>query len=338
MFPTPVIRVDAGRADQKAIDQAARVLRGGGLVVFPTETVYGLGANALDPAAVARVFQAKGRPPNNPLIVHVTGADDHGRVASHWPKTANLLAEKFWPGPLTLVLTKHPELPAIVTAHGPTVAMRAPAHPVAQQLLHAAGIPIAAPSANRSGELSPTAADHVVASLNGRVDLILDAGPTAVGIESTVIDLTADPPRLLRPGHISPAQIEAVIGPIVRRSAADGGQDSPLPSPGMLARHYAPRTPMRLATGQSNEKLAELAGKDGSRIGWLTLKQSIDQCQLGLEVRPMPNHPADYAARLYSTLHELDGLGLDWILVDVPPATDEWLAVFDRLSRAAAQD
>src|SRR5262245_24939418 len=171
MFPTPIIAVDPEQPDETIIREAADLLHSGKLVVFPTETVYGLGANAKDEAAVARIFEAKGRPPNNPLIVHVTGPTDCSRVVSEWPRRAQLLAERFWPGPLTLVLPRHPGLPAIVTAGGPTVAIRAPAHPVAQSLLRAAAIPIAAPSANPSGELSPTTAEHIRSTLAGHVDL-----------------------------------------------------------------------------------------------------------------------------------------------------------------------
>ena len=192
------------------------MLRGGGLAAFPTETVYGLGANALDAAAVARIFAAKGRPANNPLIVHLADAAQVREIAADWPESASRLAERFWPGPLTLVLPRRDIVPDIVTARGPTVAVRVPAHPVAQALLRAAALPLAAPSANRSTELSPTRAEHVLRGLEGRIDLLLDGGPTAGGIESTVLDVTIMPPRLLRPGLIGVAQLEAVIGPLMR--------------------------------------------------------------------------------------------------------------------------
>ncbi len=188
----------------------------GGLVAFPTETVYGLGADALQPAAVERIFAAKGRPPNNPLIVHVADRAEALTVAATWPETAARLAERFWPGPLTLVLPRRPELPDVVTAGGPTVAIRVPAHPLALALIRAAGIPVAAPSANRSSQVSPTRPEHVLSGLDGRIDLLLAAGPVSGGIESTVLDLTNDPPRLLRPGLVAPAEIEAIIGPITR--------------------------------------------------------------------------------------------------------------------------
>src|SRR5437763_8542920 len=231
-------------ADSAAIASAADVLRSGGLVAFPTETVYGLGANALDADAVGRIFAAKGRPAANPIIVHVADAAGVGAVVADWPDAAARLAERFWPGPLTLVLPKRDAVPDVVTAGGPTVAVRVPAHPVAHALLRAAGVPVAAPSANRSSELSPTTAGHVLHGLGGRIDLILDAGPCPGGIESTVLDVTNDPPRLLRPGLVTPAQIEAVIGPIQRFGEPAG---SVLRSPGLLAKHYAPRAPLELA-------------------------------------------------------------------------------------------
>lgn len=339
MFPTPIITVDPQHPDALAIRKAADLLRAGKLVVFPTETVYGLGANACDFAAVARIFEAKGRPPNNPLIVHVTGAADCGRVVSEWPDRARLLAEKFWPGPLTLVLSRHPNLPANVTAGGPTVAVRAPAHPVAQKLLIAAAIPIAAPSANPSGELSPTAAEHLRSALAGHVDLILDAGATQVGIESTVVDLTSDPPQLLRPGYVGPAQIEAVIGPIVRRDIRAKVAAQALASPGLLSKHYSPRTALQvLEANVGGATLANELHQKGLRVGWVTFGRVVDPVPAGCVIRPLPNDPAAYAARLYATLHELDGLGLDRIIVDLPPPADEWLAVRDRMLRAAAQD
>src|SRR5438128_2586209 len=213
---TAVLTIDRQFPEPAAIARAAAILRQGRLVAFPTETVYGLGANALDAAAVARVFEVKGRPPTNPLIVHVAGADQIAQVAADWPDVAARLAERFWPGPLTLVLPKRRELPDIVTAGGPTVAVRVPAHPVAQALLKEAGVPVAAPSANRSTGLSPTTAAHVLRGLADRIDLILDGGPTSGGIESTVLDVTTSPPRLLRPGLVTPAAIEAIVGPIAR--------------------------------------------------------------------------------------------------------------------------
>ncbi len=241
---TVVFTLDPAAPNAEAIAEAARVLREGGLVAFPTETVYGLGANALDASAVARIFAAKGRPANNPLIVHVADTRAARRVVADWPPLAAMLAERFWPGPLTLVLPKRDTVPDAVTASGPTVAVRVPAHPLAQALVRAAGVPIAAPSANRSTELSPTRAEHVLRGLDGRIDVLLDGGPTAGGIESTVLDLTATPPRLLRPGLLSIAELESVLGPLSRSLPSSVETTQSLPSPGLLPRHYAPRTPL----------------------------------------------------------------------------------------------
>jgi L-threonylcarbamoyladenylate synthase len=329
-----ILVVDPKAIAPDVITRAAEVLRRGGLVAFPTETVYGLGANALDAAAVARIFEAKGRPANNPLIVHVGDAAEAQRVASAWPETATRLAERFWPGPLTLVLPKRPEVPDLVTAGGPTVAVRVPAHPVAMALLRAVGLPIAAPSANRSSELSPTRAEHVLRGLAGRIDLILDAGPTTGGIESTVLDLTTQPPRLLRPGLVGPADLEALIGPIERASHAKAAESAALPSPGMLARHYAPRTPLECVEGDSSELVEQLLAR-GLRVGWMTGADILGTPSSSLVCVPMPADPAGYAARLYAVLHQLDDASLDRIVVSLPPDAEEWAAVRDRLRRAA---
>ncbi len=336
---TTILKVDADN-----ITTAADVLRRGGLVAFPTETVYGLGANALDPAAVERVFVAKGRPAVNPIIVHVAAGDQVSVVAADWPESAARLAERFWPGPLTLVLPKTVALPDIVTAGGPTVGVRVPAHPVALALLRAAGVPIAAPSANRSTELSPTTADHVLRGLAGRIDLILDGGPTSGGIESTVLDLTADPPRLLRPGLVTPQQIEAVIGSIQRlgepgasvtgasfKTPIAGAPASPVRSPGLMSKHYAPRAPLQIADGDGRSRAEELA-KNGQRIGWLTWPGTDDVP--GTVRVTMPTDPREYAAKLYAALHDLDIAGVDQIVVARPPGGDAWLAIRDRLNRA----
>jgi len=330
---TAVLTVDADYPDADVIARAAAVLRRGGLVAFPTETVYGLGANALDRAAVARIFHAKGRPGNNPLIVHVADPVDALRVAAHWPAMAALLAERFWPGPLTLVLPRRPELPDAVTAGGPTVAVRVPAHPVALALIRAAEVPVAAPSANRSGFLSPTRAEHVLSGLDGRIDLVLEAGPVSGGIESTVLDLTADPPRLLRPGLLSPAEIESIIGPIARPPSPVASAQSPLPSPGMLSRHYAPRTPLELAEDDGAARVEQLR-RSGLRVGWLAFSA---EDRAGVTVIDMPRDPDGYAARLYAALHTLDGACVDRIIVARPPESEEWLAVRDRLQRAATR-
>jgi L-threonylcarbamoyladenylate synthase len=329
---TVLLAVDPHAPQAERIAQAAAVLRGGGLVAFPTETVYGLGAHALDAAAVRLVFAAKGRPPHNPLIVHVADAAEVGKVAADWPASAARLAECFWPGPLTLVLPKNPRVPDEVTAGGPTVAVRLPAHPVARALLEAAGVPLAAPSANRSSRLSPTRAEHVLRDLEGRIDLVLDGGSCPGGIESTVLDLTTSPPRLLRPGLVSLAELEAVLGSVVLPARLPEG--CVLPSPGLLARHYAPRTPLECAADGGAERVAEFC-REGQRVGWLTFGLPRE-APPGVVVRTLPGDPAGYAAGLYAALHELDLAGLDRIVAALPPDAVAWQAVRDRLRRASA--
>lgn len=330
---TVVVPVDPSAPSAEALARAARILRDGGLVAFPTETVYGLGANALDASAVARIFGAKGRPPNNPLIVHIADVAQIQQVAAEWPETAVRLAERFWPGPLSLVLPKRNTVPEVVTAKGPTVAIRVPAHPVAQALLRTAALPIAAPSANLSMELSPTRAEHVLRGLEGRIEMLLDGGPTSGGIESTVVDLTSAPPRVLRPGPIGAAELQAVIGSAFRAASIRTETAPILPSPGMMPRHYAPRTPLEcVEPGREAGRLAQLL-REKHRIGWVTLGDSSAELP-GIQLRILLSDPAGYAAQLYAVLHELDAIGLDRILVTLPPDTDEWLAVRDRLRRA----
>jgi L-threonylcarbamoyladenylate synthase len=327
---TIVRRIDPVHPEAELLQEAAEMIRAGGLVAFPTETVYGLGANALDPAAVAGIFEAKGRPATNPLIVHVDGEAMLRQVVAKWPATAADFAARFWPGPLTLVLVKSPEVPDIVTGGGPTVAVRMPAHPVALGLIRAGGVPLAAPSANRSSQLSPTRAEHVLSGLGGRVDLILDGGPAANGIESTVESLAGERPELLRPGPITPAELEGVLGRIARRTGID--ERGPLPSPGMLPRHYAPRTPVELFPNVARliERANELAAA-GKSAGVVLLTDS----GMPAKISRMPANAPEYAARLYGVLHDLDARRLDHILIELPPETNEWLAVRDRLARAA---
>jgi L-threonylcarbamoyladenylate synthase len=332
---TEVNSVDPKTPQPDIIAHAASILRRGGLVAFPTETVYGLGANALDVEAVHRIFAAKGRPSHNPLIVHVPDTASVSRVAAAWPETAARLAERFWPGPLTLVLPKKRELPDAITAGGPTVAVRVPANAVALALLRAADLPVAAPSANLSSALSPTRAEHVLRGLDGRIDLILDGGPTSGGIESTVLDVTCSPARLLRPGLIGPAEIEAAIGPLVRGAGAEEAASAALASPGMLPRHYAPRTKLYCDEPTKARLRAESMGLQGFKAGWLTITVTLDLHLPGVVQVRMPTDPAGYAGRLYDVLHELDDAGLAGIVVELPPATDEWLAVRDRLQRGA---
>jgi L-threonylcarbamoyladenylate synthase len=343
---TVVRRVSADRPEAAVIREAADVLRRVGLVAFPTETVYGLGANALDVAAVEAIFAAKGRPATNPIIVHVADVDAAKSLVSNWPEIADHLASRFWPGSLTLILPKHPQVPDAVTAGGPTVGIRVPAHPVALALLNAAELPIAAPSANRATQISPTTAEHVFRSLNGRVDMILDAGPTPGGLESTVIDLTVQPPKLLRPGLVSIAELNALIGEVnVGHAYIRSTNEEPARSPGQQPRHYAPRAKM-VVSPQPEADVKNLVGTV-NRIGWLRLP-STDPSTPGaglsrdgsveidsLVIIDMVNEPIGYAARLYAALHKLDDAQVDVIVVDLPPGNTEWLAIHDRLRRAA---
>jgi L-threonylcarbamoyladenylate synthase len=283
------------------IQKAAELLRSGQLVAFPTETVYGLGANALDEAAVRRIFEAKGRPLSSPLIVHVASVEMARGLGAEWPEKAEALAQRFWPGPLSLVVPKAGHVPDLVTAGLPSVGLRMPAHPVAMALLKAAGVPVAAPSANRFTELSPTTAEHVRAAFPDIA--VLDGGPCTVGIESTVLSLSGARPRILRPGMVTRSEIESVIGPVEEGGGAE--------SPGQHPKHYSPRTPVFLD---------EIPG-DGSGFR--------------LKLRDMPKDAAGYAQRLYGVLHELDRRGYDWISIEMPEEAPEWAGVRDRLRRAA---
>ena len=342
---TERIRVDRERPDRDAIARAAACLRDGGLVAFPTETVYGLGAHALDRTAVRRLFEAKGRPSNDPLIVHVAGIDDLRRLATEVPANAVALAERFWPGPLTLVLRRAASVPLEVTASLDTVAIRVPAHPVAHALLVASQLPVAAPSANLFSRPSPTTASHVLADLEGRIDIVLDAGPTDVGVESTVVDLTGDSPTVLRPGAVSLEDLQDVI-PQVQLRTAMAAQDARLASPGLLAQHYAPRTPMILYPDEATAGPGSLfldgvreALAAGRRVGVLATTEDL----AGLGNLPVviaelgSTRDVDrIAARLYAALRELDAAQLDVILAhDFSEDRGMWRAVRDRLHRAS---
>lgn len=328
---TTALKVDAERPDADVIRRAADVIRAGGLVAFPTETVYGLGASALDARAAGRIFEAKGRPPTNPLILHVAGADAVLNVAAEWPETARGLAARFWPGPLTLVVPKAAAVPDIVTAGGPTVAVRCPNHPVALALIREAGVPIAAPSANRSTELSPTRAEHVLKSLNGRIDLLLDGGPCSGGIESTVVDVTGAIPRILRPGLISALQLESVCGRVEIGAKSEGAARSP----GQMAKHYSPRTPLRLIDGDDLVDDLYEARLAGVRVGVLTFTWPS---LAGGGFTNLSDDAHRAAALLYDALHRMDQAGYAHILVEMPPDTPEWAGVRDRLTRAAASE
>src|SRR5277367_310899 len=291
------------------LTKAAELIRAGELVAFPTETVYGLGANALDPAAIEKIYVAKGRPPSSPLIVHVSSIEMAQGLAREWPERAEKLARIFWPGPLTLVLPKKPHVPDRLTAGLDTVGIRMPANPIAQELIREAGVPIAAPSANMFGGLSPTTAQHVREALGDRVAMVLDGGRTTVGIESTVLSLAGPNAVLLRPGMVTRQQIEEVIGPVqIIGPVAEGVHASP----GLHARHYSPKTPLVLVS-----------------------RGQLPNTGRGNFIQ-MPDDPTAYAAVLYERLHEADAEGWDWIALEQPPPGEEWSAIRDRLERAAS--
>jgi len=311
------------------IAQAVEILRAGRLVAFPTETVYGLGADASNPAALRRLYEAKGRPTSHPVIVHISDATDLPRWAREVPSLAMRLTERFWPGPLTLVLKRAAGVLDQVTGGEDTVGLRAPAHPVAQKLLRAFGGGIAAPSANRFGRLSPTTAQHVRDELGDAVDLILDGGACEVGIESTIIDLSSGSPMLLRPGRIGTAEVEAVSGLRV----AQGTSTSPR-APGTLAAHYVPRTPLMLAPATDLEWVVREQAASG-RIAVLAFSPQPPDSRTALWQTTATDAQA-YAHDLYALLRALDRSGCTRIVVEAPPERDEWDAVRDRLTRAAA--
>jgi L-threonylcarbamoyladenylate synthase len=330
------------------INRAVGVLRAGGLVAFPTETVYGLGADATNPVAVERIFAAKGRPATNPLIAHVADVNVARRFAAGWPPAAEALAGEFWPGPLTLVLPKRPGgIVPQATAGLDSVGLRSPDHPLALALLRAFDGAVAAPSANRSTHISPTTAGHVRDELGGSVDLILDGGPCRVGIESTVLDLTTPQPTILRPGGITRQQIEGVIGR-VRLFGGSVDAARAAVSPGQQGVHYSPVTPaFRFERGQADVIKGWLDGRPGQSTAVLCLSDinasaevpTTDDGRFGtisgrLHIVSMPGTPEKYASSLYATLRDWDARGIDLIIVEMPPDQPAWLAVRDRLRRA----
>ncbi|WP_437606898.1 L-threonylcarbamoyladenylate synthase [Sorangium sp. So ce834] len=327
------MRTERLAADAASIARAAEILRRGGLVAFPTETVYGLGARADDAAAARGIFEAKGRPPGNPLIVHVPDVASARALADRWPDDAERLAQAMWPGPLTLVVARRPDRVADeVAAGGPTVAIRVPVHPVARALLDAVGLPIAAPSANRSTAISPTTADHVEKSLGGRIDAIVDGGSTAVGIESTIVDVTTSPARLLRPGHVAAEAIAALV-PIQTTAGLITATTERAPAPGTHARHYAPRAQVALVPAEAVRDEVEGAVRGGARAGAIERgRRTAD----GAHAEVLPGDPAGYAAALYAALHRLEDAGCDVIVIAAVPEDPAWDAVRDRLTRASA--
>ncbi len=319
-----------------AVRRAAELLRAGEVVVLPTETVYGLAANALNPAAVQRIYEIKGRPAHNPIIVHVAGRAMAKECAAEWPVAAEQLADAFWPGPMTMVLPRHTSIPDIVTAGGDTVGIRWPSHPFIQEVIKACGFPLAAPSANLSNQLSPTNALHVAKQLAGKVPLIVDGGQAQVGIESTVIDVTGTAPRVLRPGMIHAESLLAVAGSLAGERSATGGEV--LRSPGLLQKHYSPKA--RLVVG-------DWADTPGLLKLLTTLKAEISSTHIIshtciplttelANVSVIPHDAEAFARALYGELHRCDEEGASLIVVEAVPPTAEWQGIADRLQRAAA--
>ncbi|MBX5483057.1 MAG: threonylcarbamoyl-AMP synthase [Myxococcaceae bacterium] len=311
------------------VDIAVEVLREGGLVALPTETVYGLAADADNELAVRRIFAVKGRPQSHPLIVHLPDASALGAWAAEVPDAAKKLVAAFWPGPLTLVLKKHPRVLDVVTGGQDTVALRVPSHPLAQKVLRAFGGGVAAPSANRFGRVSPTTAEHVRADLGDDVDYVLDGGPAQIGLESTIVDLSRGAPALLRPGGLAVEEIERVLGvPVPPRASTE------VRAPGMLASHYAPRAGVWLAEAYDvHQRLGALMGT-GQKIAVIAPRGT--QVPAGVALLEVPTDAAGFARTLYRTLREVDEQGFDVCVAVLPPSEGLGLAVRDRLRRAAA--
>nr|BAL57740.1 hypothetical conserved protein [uncultured Acetothermia bacterium]BAL59068.1 translation factor [Candidatus Acetothermum autotrophicum] len=342
------MRTEILPADDAALERAAHVIRAGGLVAFPTETVYGLGADALNPDAVRKIFIAKERPSDDPLIVHIASVEQLSLLVRYIPPKAHTLTERFWPGPLTLVLPKAERVPAVTTGGLDTVAVRAPAHPVARALIERSGCPIAAPSANRFGRPSPTTASHVWEDLHGRIDLILDGGPTPIGVESTVLDLTQEPPMILRPGGVTLEELQEILGEV--RVLGSSLSEAAKRSPGTRWRHYAPRAKLILAEPEELEQIVRDLLKGGQRVGLMVvgphpaLRAPLSRSYgrgaggEGLVTVVMPADMNEYARRLFAALRELDARGVEVIVVEKLEERGLGRAIMDRLRRASLDE
>ena len=344
---TDVLVLDPRKPAPEGIARAADILRSGGLVAFPTETVYGLGAHALDPAAVQRVFAAKGRPAEDPLIVHVHNAEALAALSVDVPPVATALASRFWPGPLTMVVRRSAVVPREVTAGLDTVAIRVPAHPIAHALISKAAIPVAAPSANLFSRPSPTRAEHVLQDLDGRIDLLIDGGPTSVGVESTVLDVTGEVPTILRPGAVTLEMIRTVVPEARLREGAMSEPSGGMKSPGLLSRHYSPRAPLTLYEGATSQVIARMAADAvgiiarGQRVGVVAFNEDefpdLPTERFFLVRIGSERDPAAVAASLYNALRTLDTAPVDLILCRTfADQSGLMTAIHDRLRRAAA--
>lgn len=334
--------METKRLTQENIDQAAEILRAGGLVGIPTETVYGLGANGLDPEAVSHIFQAKGRPQDNPLILHIPSASWLERYCQNIPRCAYVLAEQFWPGPMTMVLERKSLVPDVVTAGLDTVGMRCPAHPLCRDIIEKAGVPIAAPSGNTSGRPSPTTARHMMEDMDGKIDAIVDGGPCRVGVESTIIDLTCHPPRLLRPGGVTLEQLRNVLGEVEVDAAVTrlmGAGEQPR-APGMKYRHYAPKAPVTVVTGDPAESARYIAGHAGKEDGVICFEefQYLFDGQGGartvIDLGPAGDKE-EQARHIFDALRSFDHTEVPAIWAQCPDSQGIGLAISNRLNKAA---
>lgn len=335
-------KINPENPEPELLAVAGQALRDGKLVAFPTETVYGLGANALDYQAVAGIFEAKGRPATNPLIVHLAEVEQVHTIASEWSTVAAQLATRFWPGPLTLIVPKLDVVPDLVTAGGSTVGIRIPAHPVARALIAAAQVPVAAPSANRFTQVSPTTAQHVLKGLSGRIDLVLDGGPTHVGIESTVLDVSVSPPVLWRSGMLSQAELEQHIGPIVL-PYQQHTRAIVLPSPGQHRKHYAPKADVHLvpyadrdALRHTLERLVPGLSAESPCVGYIAFEPAPIE-HPAVIVNVMPARPRSFARALYAVFHAMEDAGVAHLIIEDVPPESAWNGVRDRLHRAAVR-
>ncbi len=342
---TKVIKIDPENIDKSKLSEAAEALKAGKVVAIPTETVYGLGADALNTEAVSRIFKAKGRPSDNPLIVHIADKEKVFELVESVPEKAAELMDKFWPGPLTLVLKKSPKIPDIITAGLDTVAIRMPEHPVARELIRLAGVPVAAPSANVSGKPSTTTAQHVLDDMDGKIEMIVDAGSSRVGLESTVLDITVEPPVLLRPGGVTPGQLEKYIGPIDIDKTILGkiNAENVPKSPGMKYKHYSPEAQVIIVKSEDKLKqtakileLAEGKKSEGKKVGICATDQTVTAYK-GFETLSMGDrdYPETIAASLFAMLREFDNRGVDIIFAEAVDQHEVGLAIMNRMVKAA---
>ena len=340
-----VVAMDAEHLDMEAIQKAGKILKEGGLVAFPTETVYGLGGNALDPKASMKIYAAKGRPSDNPLIVHIADIDDLAKITTEIPKGARILAEKYWPGPLTMILPKADIVPKSTTGGLDTVAIRMPSHPIAKELIRQSGVYIAAPSANLSGRPSPTKAEHVIEDLSGRIDMIIDGGEVGIGLESTIVDLTGDVPMVLRPGYITLEMLREVLGNVEVDPAVLSREVKPgivAKAPGMKYRHYAPKGQLTIVEGETKQVVASILQmvhdkqKEGYKVAVIAAQETANCYPSGI-VYSIGSRKCEgsIAAGLYDILREMDHLGAEYIFAESFEDDNLGQAIMNRMLKAA---